>query len=147
MSPLIFVSLLGFATPALASDPAGSTAPAADHAAEAKAAEAAALSWLALVDAGQYDASLSDAAAFFRGAVTPAQWTQAMQSTRKPLGTVSSRTLKSATYATSLPGAPDGRYVVVQFDTTFSNKAAAVETITPMREPDGVWRTSGYFIK
>jgi hypothetical protein len=27
------------------------------------------------------------------------------------------------------------------------NKRSAVETITPMRDPDGQWRVSGYFIK
>ena len=33
------------------------------------------------------------------------------------------------------------------FDAQFENKAAAVETVTPMREKDGSWRVSGYFIK
>ncbi len=47
----------------------------------------------------------------------------------------------------SLPGAPDGNYVVIQFKTTFEHKAQAVETVTPMLENDGVWRVTGYFIK
>jgi hypothetical protein len=58
-----------------------------------------------------------------------------------------SRTLKSASYAKSLPGAPDGEYVVIQFDATFEKKQSAIETVTPMKEPDGRWRVSGYFIK
>jgi hypothetical protein len=48
---------------------------------------------------------------------------------------------------TELPGAPDGEYVVFQFDTQFEHKRAAVETVTPMRDPDGSWRVSGYFIR
>jgi hypothetical protein len=44
-------------------------------------------------------------------------------------------------------GRSDGEYVVIQFDTQFENKAAAVETIAPMHEKDGSWRVSGYFIK
>ena len=48
---------------------------------------------------------------------------------------------------TELPGAPDGEYVVFQFDTQFERKRAAVETVTPMRDPDGSWRVSGYFIR
>ncbi len=52
-----------------------------------------------------------------------------------------------ATFTRTVPGAPDGEYVVIQFDTQFENKAAAVETVTPMREKDGSWRVSGYFIK
>jgi len=58
-----------------------------------------------------------------------------------------SRELKTAKYATSLPGAPDGEYVVIQFKTSFANKADALETITPMKDDKGAWRVSGYFIK
>jgi hypothetical protein len=46
-----------------------------------------------------------------------------------------------------LPGAPEGRYVVIQYETVFENKASAVETITPMLDPDGAWRVSGYLIR
>jgi hypothetical protein len=55
--------------------------------------------------------------------------------------------LKSRTYSTTLPGAPDGEYVVIQYQTSFANKKASVETVTPMREKDGRWRVSGYFIR
>ncbi|MBM4320898.1 MAG: DUF4019 domain-containing protein, partial [Deltaproteobacteria bacterium] len=54
--------------------------------------------------------------------------------------------LKSARYQTSLPGAPDGEYVVIQFESSFENKRSAIETITPMLD-SGKWRVSGYFIK
>jgi hypothetical protein len=46
-----------------------------------------------------------------------------------------------------LPGAPDGEYVVIQFETSFENKKSAIETVTPMIEINGGWRVSGYFIK
>ena len=68
-------------------------------------------------------------------------------SVRKPLGELVSRKLKSATFAKSLPGAPDGEYVVLQFDASFENKKEAIETVTPVREKDGKWKVSGYFIK
>ena len=70
-----------------------------------------------------------------------------MQGSRQPLGEVKSRKLNGAQYMTSMPGAPDGEYVVIQFDASFANKEKAVETVTPMRDKDGVWRVSGYFIK
>ncbi len=66
---------------------------------------------------------------------------------RKQVGALVSRKLKSAQYATSLPGAPDGKYVVIQYDSTFQNKRAAVETVTPMLDQDGKWRVSGYYIR
>jgi hypothetical protein len=60
---------------------------------------------------------------------------------------VKARKVKSATFARTLPGAPDGEYVVIQFESQFENKAAAIETVTPMHDKDGTWRVSGYFIK
>ncbi len=111
------------------------------------AAVEAARAWLSLVDNGEFAKSWREAAAYFRGAVSRDDWVRALNGTRRPLGGLLSRKLKSAVYATALPGAPDGEYVVIQFATGFTNKQAAVETVTPMKDSDGVWRVSGYFIK
>jgi hypothetical protein len=112
-----------------------------------KAAEQAAQSWLVLVDSGNYTESWNRAAPLFKQQVTAAQWESAVRSARGPLGKLQSRRLKSAQYERTLPGAPDGEYVVVQFDTAFENKKAAIETVTPMKDKDGQWRVAGYFIK
>jgi Protein of unknown function (DUF4019) len=111
------------------------------------AAQAAAESWLKLVDAGDYAASWDQAAGLFKGAVKQADWSQMAGSVRAPLGKLVSRKLKSREYTEKVPGAPDGKYVVLQYDTVFESKAQAVETITPMVDPDGAWRVSGYFIR
>jgi hypothetical protein len=42
---------------------------------------------------------------------------------------------------------PDGKYVVIQYDSVFEQKASAVETVTPMLDSDGAWRVSGYFVQ
>lgn len=112
-----------------------------------KAAVAAAEKWLALVDGGKYAASWDAAAGYFRNAVSPGQWDQSLTAVRKPLGRVLSRKVAGKTFATSLPGAPDGEYVVIRFTTSFERKKAAVETVTPMLDEGGQWRVSGYFIK
>ena len=120
------------------------------HAADTEAvnqARKSANSWLALVDAAQYGQSWDEAATLFRSAVTKQEWMKAVQSARAPLGALKSRIFKTATFTRSLPGAPDGEYVVIQFDTQFENKAAAVETVTPMRQKDGAWKVSGYYIR
>ena len=70
-----------------------------------------------------------------------------MQAVREPLGKLISRKVKTKAYRTSLPGAPDGEYVVIEFETSFENKKVAVETVTPMMGKDGAWRVSGYYIK
>jgi len=111
-----------------------------------KLAVESAREWLELVDNGDYGGSLQDAAGYFRSAVTKEGWEQSMAGARKPLGAVVSRQLKSKTYMTSLPGAPDGEYVVIKYDTSFENKRSSIETVTPMRDSDGTWRVSGYYI-
>ena len=103
--------------------------------------------WLALVDSGKYAESWDEAAQSFRAAVTKDQWQTALGQVRTPQGKVVSRKLKSATYTKTLPGAPDGEYVVILYDTNFEHKPAAVETAVPMLDKDGKWRISGYFIK
>jgi hypothetical protein len=37
--------------------------------------------------------------------------------------------------------------VILLFDASFEKKQSAVETVTPMKDADGEWRVSGYYIK
>ncbi|MBN1831027.1 MAG: DUF4019 domain-containing protein [Deltaproteobacteria bacterium] len=111
------------------------------------AAVTAAEEWLSLVDHEKYAESWDEAAEFFKQSLSKDQWVQAMQAGRKPLGKNMSRKLTAKDYETSLPAAPKGEYVVIQFNTSFENKKHAVETVTPMLDKDGKWRVSGYFIK
>ena len=111
------------------------------------AAERAALEWLALTDRGDAAASWAAAALLFRHAVSTERWDEALTAARTPLGALIMRRLHSARAASELPGAPDGEYVVLEFTSAFEHKRAAIETVTPMRDPDGEWRVSGYFIR
>lgn len=110
-------------------------------------AQPSAEAWLALVDSGKYGNSWQEASSLFKAHVTNEQWQSVVGAVRDPLGKVISRKLKSATYTKTLPGAPDGEYVIIQYGTSFEHKQSAVETITPMLDKDGKWRVSGYFIK
>ncbi len=114
--------------------------------ADEAAAVAAADGWLRLLDAGEYDETWRKAASLFRGAVAKEQWARSVSAARRPFGTFVSRKLLGAQYAESLPGAPDGRYVVIQYEAVYENERSAVETVTPMYD-QGAWRVSGYFIK
>jgi Protein of unknown function (DUF4019) len=110
-------------------------------------AEAAARSWLALVDAAHYAESWDAAAVYFRNSISQSQWVSRLSAVRGPLGDLKSRQESSTRFARSLPGAPDGEYIVIQFSTSFEHKAAATETVTPMKDADGQWRVSGYYIR
>ncbi|WP_395403583.1 DUF4019 domain-containing protein [Pseudoduganella sp. UC29_106] len=110
-------------------------------------AQTVAQRWLTLVDSAQYASSWDEAAQPFRTAISQSDWQTAITSARSPLGPLEKRALISATYTEQLPGAPAGQYVLIQYQTQFANKKAAIETVTPSKDADGVWRVSGYFVK
>jgi hypothetical protein len=120
--------------------------PAAEKHDDAEKQAAAAESWLALVDDGKYAESWDAAAEYLKNAVSKDDFVKSLNAARKPLGKAKSREVKSKEYQTSLPGAPDGEYVVIQFKTSLENKKSAVETVTPMMDKDKKWRVSGYYI-
>lgn len=103
--------------------------------------------WLNLVDTKKYRESWEEAAPFFKSHVAESDWVKMISAVRSPFGEVKSRELIQAVPTKVLPGAPDGEYVVIQFQTSFQNKAEAVETITPMKDDKGAWRVSGYYVK
>lgn len=139
---------MALAVPAGAEAPDIAKVPAAESAEAAVAvAEEAARTWLKQVDEGRYAESWDSAAGLFKAAMSRQDWEAALKATRTPLGAVKTRAVRSAEYATALPGVPDGHYVVVQFSTSFENKAVATETVTPTKDKDGTWRVSGYYIK
>lgn len=111
------------------------------------AAQVAAEKWLTLIDFANYEESWNQAASIFKAHVSLDEWKSSAKAVQESLGTVLSRALKSKEYFTELPGAPDGEYVVMQYETTFENKQNGTETVTPMKDKDGEWRVSGYFVK
>lgn len=102
--------------------------------------------WLALVDYQKYPDSWNGASSYFRSQVPQARWVEMAQHARTPLGRLTSRKFVRIAFKKSPPGAPDGNYAVLQFESSFQNKAKAVETVTLMLD-HGQWKTAGYFIK
>jgi hypothetical protein len=121
--------------------------PAKDNTEAEKQALAAAESWLTLVDNENYADSWDAAAIDLRRAVARKDFVNSLTAARKPLGKMKSREIKSKELRANLPGAADGKYVVVQFKTVFENKKSAIETVTPMIDKDQKWRVSGYYVK
>lgn len=119
----------------------------AQDAASVGAATDAADKWLAMMDAGQSAKAWDAVAPVMQAAVTRETWASVSSQVRAPLGAVKSRKQGSAGYTRTLPNAPAGEYVVIQYNTDFDKRAGAVETVVPMRQPDGSWKVSGYFIR
>jgi len=102
--------------------------------------------WLKLVDNAKYADSWKEASSYFRSRVPEKTWVSMVQGVRAPLGSLVSRTQPSVTFAKTLPGAPDGNYALMQFQSSFQKKSSAVEMLTLMAEGDQ-WRVAGYFIR
>jgi hypothetical protein len=126
----------------------GNVANAADPAVKAAtdAAGKAAQAWLALDDADSWDACWDALAPAVQGQIGKDAFAESLRTVRNELGAVKARHPHSVTFTHKLPGAPDGDYVVLQYDTDFAN-GSALETVVPMRTPDGSWRVSGYFVR
>ena len=114
---------------------------------EISAARTAATSWIQKIDSANYSESWESAASVFKATVSLQNWEKAATSVRAPLGSVRKRSKMAATATRTIPGAPEGRYVILQYDTAFENKATAVETVTVAQDKNGSWRVAGYFIK
>jgi Protein of unknown function (DUF4019) len=110
-------------------------------------AMAAAQGWLTQVDAGDFAQSWDDSAAYFRAGIPKLEWEKKLDAARGPLGVLITRKIIRADFARKLPGAPDGEYVVIRYETRFGNVPRVAETVTAMHEQDGSWKVAGYFIK
>lgn len=112
-----------------------------------RSAQTVASSWLELADQGKFEDTWLQASSLFQAAISQADWQRSLGAVRTPLKELLSRRLESAQFYETLPGAPDGEYVVLTFNSSFTRKVTAVETVTVMKDEDGSWRVSGYFIK
>lgn len=114
--------------------------------ANASTYETEATQWLKLIDSQLYEESWGEADPFFQTQITLAEWVRQANKARAPFGKLISRKIKSAEEYSELPGAPDGEYMVISYQSVFENKKNAVETLT-LSKSTAVWKVVGYFIR
>lgn len=112
-----------------------------------KAGVAAAGQWLKLADAGNGVESWRSAGTVFRNAATAEQWSGMLAGARAPLGELKSRTLANARHTRTLPGVPEGDYVVIQYGAVYANRPGVTETVVTSREAEGGWKVITYLIQ
>lgn len=108
-------------------------------------AQQAAQAWLELLDADEYEATWTEAAAFFQSKVDTEQWVRQVKQAHGPLGDFQSRSLVEARYTSSMPNAPEGEYVIAQYRATYGS-AEVVETVSLKKEQDE-WRVAAYLVR
>ncbi|MFA6218705.1 MAG: DUF4019 domain-containing protein [Erythrobacter sp.] len=101
---------------------------------------AAAHDWLALTDAGDWEASFDATGRTFKQSNTLAGWTAAATQVRGPQGAFVSRDLLTVRYL----NAPPHGYQEVAFATQYAN-AKVVETVTLQME-EGAWKVVGILV-
>ena len=109
-------------------------------------AEQVAMVSVELIAAGEYGSVHDNADEILRSAVDRDQFIKMTKDVFAPLGDRKSIRLNSAKYSTRAPGGPDGVYVILRFESSFENKAEALETITMREAEPGFWRLAGYVI-
>lgn len=114
---------------------------------EADAARRAVDTWLQTLDSGRYAQTWTEAALLFQKNVPTDTWQKAVRDVREPLGPLQSRSETSAQASTSLPGVPDGNYLVLSYRSSFANQPVATETVAAVQEADGRWKVAGYFVR
>lgn len=115
-----------------------------------KDAVEAARTFLALVDQGKYAESWDACAVALKDAIKRDSWAGILSSNRAKLGKFESRKVESEDSATTVPGGPDGQYVLLSYRTSFTakNKTLAVtEVVTVMQDEDKQWRVFRYFVR
>jgi hypothetical protein len=113
---------------------------------ETDPAVTAALSWLATIDAGQYDSAWDDAADSLHVGTTREAWAAAMSRTRGARGTLESRKVVHARFTKSSYGDP-GSFVEIEFESRFEKAPLAHETVSALRTFNGDWKASSYRVR
>lgn len=103
--------------------------------------------WLELLDQKNYPDAWESAAELFRSAVTADQFAQLIGQVRNSLGELESRERSKVETSTSLPGMPDGEYVVIEYQSAYSSLPRATETMVMEKNPAGDWKVVGSFVR
>ncbi|WP_321790788.1 DUF4019 domain-containing protein [Burkholderia pyrrocinia] len=98
------------------------------------------------LDAGQYGAVWSDAAAFVKARIKQDQFAADMQRARQSIGAVKHRGWAQVTRIryNNASATPDGLYANVDYATTLTNGATVFEKLSFRLDDDGRWHLTGY---
>ena len=102
--------------------------------------------WLKSLDGKEYATSWETSDPYFKSQVARAEWEKAAKNAREPLGKLKNRKINKSEFYQTLPGVPDGNYVVISYTSSFEKKQKAVETLTLSKSTND-WKVVGYFIK
>lgn len=110
------------------------------------AVEQAAIGWLALIDAQEYDISWARLGIVAKASITERQWSEALTQSKSMFGEVTSRELRGVDTSGAMLGLPQGEYATLTFSSSMEKRPIATEIVTMSKESDQ-WVVIGYFIQ
>ena len=111
-----------------------------------RAAQTAAESWLALVDAGKVQESWQAMAEPARKGIGEAGWKAGFNSVQQKFGTLTGRKLRSAHPSNKSPGGRSGEFMLFEFQSTSAKHGTVTEKVATSHESDGEWRVISYTV-
>lgn len=112
----------------------------------AKAAQGAAENFLQLVDAQEFSRSWYAADELLRKQLGEDEWRTHLTKMREETGPVLKRTQDDMEFGASDDRVPEGKYILVSYETTFKLKGELTERVTLRLDKDKIWRVAGYHI-
>jgi hypothetical protein len=103
--------------------------------------------WLTLLDQRKYKQVWESSATHFKSEINLENFQKMIVVVRHPQWRLKERKLATIEYRPSLPQAPPGEYVIIKFDLFLKGHDPAHEVVTTVKDIDGKWRVTGYFIK
>jgi hypothetical protein len=116
------------------------------HIAEEQAAQRQALGFLGYLDQGRFADSYAYTGMLIRSQLDREAFASQVEKARSGTGALQTREFIDAGYSTTVPGAPEGQYVVLHYHSSFANRPDTVETVT-LAMAKGYWRVDGWYIK
>jgi len=110
-------------------------------------AKKAALEWLALADAGKFEATWDEAATSFQKAQAKADWAKGLGGARSTMGKLLTRTFLNHEIRMNLPNLPPGKYITVRFNSVFEKHKDGAESVTFIKDGTRGLRMMSYFLK
>ncbi len=100
-------------------------------------------SWVAQIDAGNYDDSYAFGCGAMHDRVPQNRWDEVLKALREPCGPVVNRRQISHIYKPNGYEGASGEFLVITYDTQFKKMDAATEVVV-LKWEDGKWRGAGY---
>ena len=112
---------------------------------EEQKAQEVANDWLSLVDSLEYAASWQQAAPVLQQRESESTWEQSLESVHGPLGPLLYRSVQDRESTSEAPNLPEGEYVVIVYESSFTQLEAATETVI-VTKTDQSWQVADYSI-